>query len=222
MKTLFVLALLFINIFSCKMTEKDIAGSYTFVTNPKTILKINPDRTFEFSVNNRNPYLHPFDHPDQYFFDTKGTWKFIAKKRLSLSSQTDTLIYPLASIQTYPAKDPKWSNFVFFDRYGDTIKILYVQYADSSISMAMHRSMDYKMEDLSKRDTFEFHFYGYPPYKLITGMKTNQDYKITLKPSFQPNYFKGTAFRIKRMQLIEVKKRAKFSKLSPPSNKKAL
>jgi hypothetical protein len=209
-KTAFILTLLFFFISSCKLTEKNIVGLYKLDRFPKTTLKINSDKTFEFSKNNRNPYLHPFDHSDEYFSDTKGTWQTIDKKTISITSQSDTLVYPLVSLQAYPARDKKWSYFTFYDTYGDTIKVLYVQYPDNSISAAMHRSMDYYTEDLTKRDTLEFHFYGYRPFTLISGQKLNQDYKITLKPSFQPNFFIGTEFRIKRNKLIDVKRYGKF------------
>jgi hypothetical protein len=209
-KTAFISTLLLILFSSCKVTEKDMIGLYKLDRFPKTTLKINSDKTFEFSKNNRNPYLHPFDHPEEYYANTKGIWQTVDKKTISLTSQTDTLIYPLVSLQTYPARDKNWSNFTFYDTYGDTVKILYVQYIDSSISAAMHRSMDYFTEDLTKRDTLEFHFYGYRPYTLISGQKVNQDYKITLKPSFQPNFFEGTEFRIKRKQLIDIKRKGKF------------
>jgi len=210
-KTAFILTLFVLIVSSCMVTEKDIIGSYQLDRFPKTTLKINSDKTFEFSKNNRNPYLHPFDHPDEYYADTRGTWQTIDKKTISLTSQSDTLIYPLVSLQTNPARDVKWSYFTFYDTYGDTVKILYVQYTDSSISAAMHRSMDYFTEDLTKRDTLEFHFYGYRPYVFVGGQKANQDYSITLKPNFQPNFFNGTQFRIKRKQLIDIKRKGKFS-----------
>lgn len=210
-KTAFILTLFVLIVSSCMVTEKDIIGSYQLDRFPKTTLKINSDKTFEFSKNNRNPYLHPFDHPDEYYADTRGTWQTIDKKTISLTSQSDTLIYPLVSLQTNPARDVKWSYFTFYDTYGDTVKILYVQYTDSSISAAMHRSMDYFTEDLTKRDTMEFHFYGYRPYVFVGGQKANQDYSITLKPNFQPNFFNGTQFRIKRKQLIDIKRKGKFS-----------
>jgi len=209
-KTALVSTLLLIIISSCKVTEKDIIGLYKLDRFPKMILKINADKTFEFSKNNRNPYLHPFDHSDEYYFDTKGTWQTVDNKTISLTSQSDTLVYPLISFQTYPARDKNSSHFTFYDTHGDTVKVLYVQYIDSSISAAMHRSMDYFTEDLKKRDTLEFHFYGYRPYTLISGQKVNHDYKLVLKPSFQPNFFIGTEFRTKRKLLIDIKRKGKF------------
>ena len=209
-KTVFVSTLLLFFVSSCKVTEKDMIGLYKLDQFPKTTLKINSDKTFEFSRNNRNAYLHPFDHSDEYYADTRGTWRTVDKKTISITSQSDTLVYPLVLLETYSARDLKRSNFTFYDTYGDTVKLLYVQHTDSSISAAMHRSMDYFTVDLTKRDTLEFHFYGYRPYTFINGQKVNQDYKITLKPVFQPNLFIGSEFRIKRNQLIDLKRKAKF------------
>src|SRR5688500_18177644 len=130
-KTAFISTLIFILFSSCKVIEKDIIGLYKLDRFPKTTLKINSDKTFEFSKNNRNPYLHPFHHEDEYFADTKGTWQMADKKTILLNSQSDTLVYSLVSFQTSPATDKNWSNFTFYDSYGDTVKILYVQYIDS-------------------------------------------------------------------------------------------
>lgn len=212
-KAALISTLLVLVVSSCKVTEKDIIGSYRLDKFPKTTLKINADQTFEFSKNNKNPYLLPFDHPDEYYFDTKGTWQTVDKKIISLTSQSDTLIYPLVSLKTKPVRDKAWSYFTFYDTYGDTVKILYVQYNDSSIAAEMHRSMDYFTEDLTKRDTLEFHFYGYRPYVFIGGQNTNQDYNITLKPTFQPNFFNDTKFRIKRNQIVDIKRKGKFKRM---------
>jgi hypothetical protein len=209
-KTASILMLFILFVSSCKVTEKDIVGFYQLDRFPKTTLKINADKTFEFSKSNRNPYLHPFDHSDEYYSDTKGTWQSIDKNTISLTSQSDTLIYPLASLQTFPARDKEYSNFTFYDKYRDTVKILYVQYSDGSSVAVLHHSMDYFTEDMAKRDTLEFHFYGYRPYTFISGQKKNQDYSITLIPSFQPNFFRGTEFKIKRHKLIDIKRKGKF------------
>jgi hypothetical protein len=209
-KTASILTLFVFILYSCKVTKKDIIGFYKLDRSPKTTLKINSDNTFEFSKNNKNPYLHPFDHPDEYYADTKGTWQWIDKKVISLTSQSDTLIYPLVSVEAQPARDSKWSYFTFYDTYRDTVKVLYVQYNDSTVATVMHRSMDYFTEDMTKRDTLEFHFYGYRPYTFISGQKINKDYSIILKPTFQPNFFQGTEFRIKRKQLMDIKRKGKF------------
>lgn len=209
-KIAFILTIIVLLLFSCKVTEKDIVGFYRLDNFPKTTLKINSDRTFEFTKNNRNPYLHPFDHPDEYYSNTKGTWQLLDKKTITLTSQSDTLVYPLVDVQSFPARDKGISYFTFYDTYGDTVKLLYTQLSDSMLVGRLHGTSPYFSMDLTKRDTFEFHIYGYKPYVFIAGQKTNQDYKITLKPSFQPNFFRRTEFRIKRKQLIVIKRKGKF------------
>lgn len=211
-RTAFIAILLFVS--SCKLTEKDILGVYKLEGFPKTTLKINADKTFEFSKNKRNPYLHPFDHPDQYYYDTKGSWQTISKKVISLTSQTDTIVYPLVQIKTSPAKDSGFSNITFYDKYGDTVRILYVQLSDSSTVGRLHGTMPCFSKDLTASDTFEFHFYGYRPYIFISGRKINQDYDITLKPEFQPGFFGGSPFAIKRKKIIDIKRKGKFLKFN--------
>src|SRR5687767_6287408 len=101
-KTVSFLTLFVFFLHSCKVTEKEIIGFYKLDRFPKTTLKINADNTFEFAKNNKNPYLHPSDHPEEYYADTKGTWQWTDKKIISLTSQSDTLIYPLVSLQVHP------------------------------------------------------------------------------------------------------------------------
>ena len=213
MKICFRLILLCISISSCKVTEKDIIGFYELNGFPKTTLTLHSDKSFEFSKNRRDPYLLPFDHEDEYFVDTKGSWRIVDKKFISLDSQSDTLAYPLVSFQTYPATYNDMSRFTFYDQYGDTVKINYVQYSDSTIYSIFHMSMAYYTEDLMKRDTLEFHFYGYRPYILISGQKVNKDFEFHLKPIFQPKYFLNKMFRIKRKKIIDMKRKYKFNQI---------
>lgn len=153
-KTAFVSTLLFLFISACKVTEKDLFGTYQLDGFSKTTLQINSDRTFEFSKINRNPYLHPFDHPDEYYSQTKGTWTLVDKKTISLTSQSDTIIYPLADIQPFPARDKDLSYFTFYDTYGDTVRLLYTQLSDSMWVGRLHGTSPYFSMDLRKRDTF--------------------------------------------------------------------
>lgn len=211
-RTFITLMFFVVIISSCGVTEKSIVGIYKLRRFPKTTLQINPDSTFEFSQIMPNPYLHPFDHPNEYYAYTKGRWRLEGKRSVFLTSQSDTLIYPLTSLRIDTPKEKSSSNFRFYDSYGDEVKILYVQYSDNSIIAAFHSAMKDFDEDLTKRDTLEFHFYGYRPYTFISGKKINNDYSITLKPSFQPGYFVDRKFKVKRKRLILSKGKAKFEK----------
>lgn len=212
-KTIYLLIFTLFALTSCRLAERDYIGTYSLDRFPKTRIKINQDKTFEFVKINRNPYLHPSAHPDEYFYITRGSWVKTGKRVLTLTSQQDTLVYPLVTVKSSPPRDKDWSYFSFFDTDGDTVRIVYVQHTDKSISFSLHNTMRYFMEDLTKKDTFEFIFYGYRPYIFISGQKVNQDFQITMRPEFQPKYFKEAEFRIKRRQLIDIKRNGKFRKL---------
>ncbi|RYE58077.1 MAG: hypothetical protein EOP48_04370 [Sphingobacteriales bacterium] len=210
--TIFIATLSVWLISSCKVTNKDLTGLYRLNRFPKTNLTINSDGTFDFSKINSNPYLHPFEHPEEYYADTKGTWRRVENRTISLTSQRDTLIYPLVAVEAQPSRDDNLSYFAFYDTYGDTVNVLYVEYVDGLIVSRLHGSMRYFVENLTKRDTFTFYFYGYPPFTFMSTQKLNQDYKIVLKPAFQPGYFQGDKFSIKRNKLIDIKRQARFIK----------
>ncbi len=203
-----------LQLWSCKVSEKDIIGLYRLKNFPKTTFKLNADKTFEFKKINPNPYLHPFDHPDEYYFVSAGQWQHNKNRTIEVTSTKEALTDSVINFSVTAKADvfSHLSEFNFVDTYGDPVKILYVQYLDSSIVAAFHHSMDNFSEDITKRDTFEFHFYGYKPFTFIADSKVNQDYKFTLKPSFHPEFFSKTTFKVSRRKLIEIDRRAKFIK----------
>jgi hypothetical protein len=197
---------------SCKVTERNIIGTYSLKNYPKTILKLNNDKSFEFIKNISNPYLHPFEHTDEYFFKTSGTWIFSNNNKISITSISDSIKYDLVKISTQKPRQLDRSYFTFFDSYGDTIPILYAQYSDSTVTMKMHGSMSNYWEDLTKRDTLQFYFYGYRPYTIINNFNENRDFNIILIPEFRPSYFKNAEFALKFNKLIDSKYKVKFKK----------
>ncbi len=194
-------------------SEHNIFGTYRLHDFPKTTLKINSDQTFEFVKNNPNPYLHPFDHPGENYFITRGTWTKSDNKTISITSQKDTLVYPLADVNKSLAKEANLSHFVFYDLSGDTVRLLYTILSNGGWVGRLHGTSPFFSTDLTKSDTFEFHFYGYRPFKFMSRQKINQDYSIRLKPEFQPGFFDSTEFRIKRNRLIDIKRHGKFKKV---------
>jgi hypothetical protein len=204
-KTLVKFLVLIIIFASCKVTETNFVGSYSMDKVPKTTFTFNSDKTFSFTRINTNPYLHPFDHPDEYHFTTKGNWGFVDKNIVEIVSQVDTVIYPLVTIDKSNPQNDSTSKFNFIDVYGDKVKILYVQKTDSSIVAALHRSMDFFSCNLKKEDTLEFHFYGYLPYKFVGGQQENSDYLITLRPYFKPNFFFRRQFKVTKNKIRDIK-----------------
>lgn len=214
-KTLFQfvlgISILFINV-SCKVTEGDIIGKYELKNFPKTAIKINPDKTFEFIKIQSNPYLLPFEHPEDNYLITRGTWTYNVNNNLTLTSQKDTLSYELVKVVKDEPTDIEKSKFTFYDKYGDLTPILYVTYSDKSTVGRFHGSMPEFEEDLTKRDTLDFHFYGYKPWTLISGVRRNADYHITLFPEYKKNYFNEAEFHVKKNKLIHINTKAKFKK----------
>ena len=197
---------------SCKVTEENFVGSYSLDKVPKTTFTFNSDKTFSFTRINPNPYLHPFDHPDEYHFTTRGNWGFVEKNIIEIVSQLDTISYPLVTVDKIRSQDDSLSKFSFIDVYGDKVKILYVQKTDSSIVAALHRSMDFFSCKLKTEDTLEFHFYGYLPYKFIGGQKESSDYVITLRPFFKPGFFFRRQFKVSKNKMRDIKVRIDFKK----------
>lgn len=197
---------------SCKVTETNFIGSYSMDKVPKTTFTFNSDKTFSFTRINSNPYLHPFDHTDEYHITTRGKWHFVTKNVIEIVSQVDTIIYPLINIDTLKPKIDSTSQFNFYDVYGDPVKILYVQKSDSSVVYALHRSMDYFSSNLRKENTLEFHFYGYLPFKFSNDIKENNDYKITLRPFFKPMFFFRKQFIVSKGKILDSRNSIKFRK----------
>lgn len=197
---------------SCKVAEKDFLGIYALEKFPKTTLLIKSDNTFEFYKNNPNPYLHPFDHPSENYCITKGSWEKPTGNLLVLTSQSDSLVYPLFEIRSVPPRQENLSYFTFFDNFNDTVRLLYTELSNGELMGRSHGTSPFAFLDLRQRDTLEFHFYGYRPVKYISGEKKNRDYFITLKPEFQPNFFIGTKFRVKKNKILDVNRKGKFFK----------
>lgn len=204
-KTQFKLLILVVFFTSCKVTETSFVGLYSMEKVPKTSFTFNSDKTFSFTRINPNPYLHPFDHTDEYHFTTKGNWSFVSKNIIELVSQVDTIIYPLTIVNKSHPENDSTSKFNFIDVYGDKVKILYVQKTDGSIVAALHRSIDFFSCNIKKEDTLEFHFYGYPPLKVSGRQQENATYVITLKPFFRPNFFFRRQFKVSKNKIQDTR-----------------
>jgi len=222
MKIGLIIGGLIIGLVSCKPT--DFIGRYELRHFPKTSIELRNNGTFEFVKINPNPYLHPFDHLDDNYFSTNGTWT-VTKNRLTLNSDSKlaTIKEPeiLESTKILTKVDSakniygrlqalSFSTFTFYDIFGDTINILYGQFPDSSGISLLHRSMrflewptvvregDY-MFHLS--DTIEFHFYGYNPYKFTRTDRERRTVKVRLYPEQRGRVFEKRQFIITRKRI---------------------
>src|SRR6266516_187848 len=169
---------------SCKVLETNIIGTYNSMYYPKSILKIYSDKTFEYMNYTQNNNSELIDYDSGYYFFTKGTWTSSGNKQIILTSTNDTTIYELVNVKINQAKEINKSNFTFCDKFGDTVRILYVLYLNSKTAMTYGGStVPYHIEDLTHSDDIlEFHFQGHKAWKFINGKKQNADYNISFMP----------------------------------------
>ncbi len=196
MNRLLPLVLIFL-LFSCRLSYQDICGTYELKNFPKSTLVINSDDTFVFTQNYLSPYQHPFPHHDEYYFRTMGNW--IAVPRLiKLTGTKDRIDYSNVNILSTEPSINEQSNFKFVDEYGDTVPILSVQYSDSTSVSVLHHTMDDFDEDLRKRDSLQFIFFGYQPWTFIHGEQKNNNYTIEILPAFRSNEIDSLYLKLRK------------------------
>jgi hypothetical protein len=195
---------------SCKVTESKISGLYKMKHFPKSTLTIKSDTTFEFIQNYRNPYLHPFEHPDDNYFRTIGHWT-LQNDILTLNSTKDSLTYKLYDVVTSDTGKSKFCSYVFYDIYKDTVPILFVRTKRGDISR-LHGSMEDFSYDKNKQESLQFFFFGYRPLTIINSQNGETNYQVYLQPEFRPKWFVGTTFKAKKNRLMYITKKIVFKK----------
>ncbi|HEV8514299.1 MAG TPA: hypothetical protein VGQ59_13545 [Cyclobacteriaceae bacterium] len=205
-------------LFSCRPTES--AGHYELRHFPKTSIDIKDDGTFEFTKINPNPYLHSFEHPEDYYFVTSGTWT-IRKNKLTLTSSNEPLTSKdpeiieskedLTKIDTTKNQfGEMWTprsywTFTFYDIFGDTVNVLNGRSPDNTEIFRLHQSMKTLRWSTVWNDTLEFHFYGYRPFKYTRIDKARRIIKVRLYPDKVGSVFKDKQFVLKRNRIIDRK-----------------
>ncbi len=183
-----------ITCYSCATTE--LSGKYVLRQFPKTSFEFRNDGTFEFHQMYSNPYLHPFDHPNENFFTTTGAWEKTGLK-VVINSNRDSMISKAAEIvsmidlqtpvDTVVNLDGKrealrYSRFTFYDIYNDTVNVLYAKSPDGNSMSLLHRSMKVVDWPLSGNDTIEFHFFGYSPFAYVRPDNERRAISVRLFP----------------------------------------
>jgi hypothetical protein len=195
----------------CKITYQDIYGTYELQDFPKSTLIVKADSTFIFTQNYPNTYLHPFQHPDEYYFRTLGNWHAVPGT-IKLIGSAETLDYKTVNILTVEPTANEKSNFKFVDEHGDNVPILFVQYSDSTGVSVLHHTMEDFDEDMTKRDNLQFQFFGYEPWTFIQGELANKNYTVELLPAFRPNGIDSLYLKLRRNVIGS--KKLKFKKKS--------
>ncbi len=184
-------------LFGCKVNKETVIGSYQLKNFPKSTLSISKDGTYTFTKINPNPYLHSFEHPDEYYFKTTGTWN-LGGNIMKFKGATDSLEYELAELITKTVSTDPHSTFKFQDEDFDPVNILFVRYPDSTTVFNFHRSLGpIYYDEFPERDTLTFLFYGYRPWTYVRTDSGNLKYLIQLLPEYKPNYFDSLYLKVK-------------------------
>lgn len=209
---------------SCSITNEEIIGHYYMKHNSQSRIDINQDHTFQLYSAELNPFLHPFEHPDRYFFTTKGSWTRYTNT-LALTSDSTAQYMPQVQILDSSKVSHPGTQVVFIDYKNDTIPILSVDVGDSLIIAQLHGTipaLKYNPEDyepyspfyknINNIDSLEFKFYGYPPVSFAFDQLKGHKYRFQLNPITYPTYFRQKPIVIKKNKLVDKEYKFKFLK----------
>lgn len=203
MKCISLLLSVLIATAGCKITEQKFIGTYKYEHQNKTQLVINTDHTFKFIKINRNPYLYDGDRPAERFYITEGNWK-VSKKKLVLTSFTDSVVYKTVDLKIEATDDSTISLFRFYDLYGDSIGTgSYVLSKMETVIAGGNRRIYNIEEDLRVYPNLKFNFYGYGPWEYAATDGLNHNFKVYFIPPFRPSFFVNSVFLLKGKKLVE-------------------
>ncbi|OIQ97503.1 hypothetical protein GALL_205130 [mine drainage metagenome] len=207
MKHCIIILLLFL-FASCKLSEKNIIGVYKLPEHyAKTELAIYSNNKFTFLRNNSIQALLK----NENYISTCGIWAKEKGNKIILQSISDSAKHLLFKIQEDVAKESNISCFTFFDTFGDTVDIS-AYYRNKECLGKVHGRQPSIKISISKGDSLNFYFTGYKQWDFLKDNKRNLDYRITLFPEFNSEYFNQTEFLIKHKALIDKKNKIKYKK----------
>ncbi len=207
MKPYILFASLSILLFSCKVSEKNIAGTYRLNQPSRTQLVLKNDKTFEFVKNFSEPGPVFFPDSTEFNYRTSGNWTLSPNGSLILNSftgQQPALKQPADSILNNPAM----TSFSFWNEYGDPVNIRFMKFPPDKIKLYKANSISFFAEDFDKKDTLEFHFYGYAPVKWPGNFSaaSNGSHSVTLFEEQRHGFFKNVALKAQRKKLLAADK----------------
>ncbi len=194
---------------SCKVADTNLPGEYKAKSYHMSNILLDSNGHFTFS----NDGLEFLLNGESRIW-TQGTWKRTPKNQLILSSISDSIATPRFEVNKQILTDSSQSEFVFIDPNKDTV-LIYTVYKNDKI--AFYRShgpfLTMFKASLSKADTMFFSFtWGFHPVQIPIANDKPTKYVITLNRVFRPNYFRNTAFIIRKNKLIRATDKAKFRK----------
>jgi hypothetical protein len=194
---------------SCKVSNINLLGRYDAKSYHRSTIILDSNNKFKFWNDGLEFLLS-----NENFLCTQGSWTRVRKKRLLLSSISDSIAIPRFSIAKQKLNSSSKSKFVFLDLNKDTV-LMYTIYKNNDIIFyRSHGPFLTNFEgSLANSDTLTFTFtYGFKPVQILIDDDEPIEYIVTLNREFRPNYFHNTEFIIRRKKLIRVTDKAKFRK----------
>jgi hypothetical protein len=207
----FVIPLILLS--ACRVTEKNITGTYYPKNNQLTRLTLKEDKTFELAC------LHPgtdsllLPSYPSYNFYTSGIWE-LDKNKLVLTSIHPGAISVTRGIEDSIVRFTNISCFSFWNRYGEPVLIRYILLPPARAKPHFGNSLYYFAQDFKDTDTLRFYFDGYPPFDFpgsIPDAIGNNMHKITLNEPYLANVFNNMDLKVKRNKLISFTGKVKFT-----------
>lgn len=203
-------SLLFFLTVSCKVTEKNIAGTYHLKDVPKTKLVLHKDNTFSFTKNFAQPGPAFFPDSTEMNFQTTGHWQLTKNGLLLLNSFPAITSGNNNTIADSVQYNSSITSFSFWDSYGDPVPIRFIKFLPAKIKFHRGNSISFFIEDFNPRDTMEFHFYGYAPVKwpgtTPQDQLQNNTHRITLYEQVRPGYLTNITLTADRKKLVSTDK----------------
>ena len=196
--------LLTLIICSCKVTDRNIVGTYRLKTESRTKLVLHDDKTFEFVKNFQEPGPLFFPDSTDLNYHTSGKWD-LNNGQLILNSFTgESGEFARQAVDSVTAKTDITS-FSFWNQYGDPVPIRLIRFPANRTKLHKSNVISFFAEDFVDRDTLEFHFYGYLPYRWLSSpgaSVSNSQHRITLYEQTRKGFFQNVVLTAERNKLV--------------------
>lgn len=197
---------------SCKVTEKDITGTWQPGNQQSTRLILKEDKSFEFALLNPATDSLMFPSKTTMNFCTIGQWSLDNNKLVLTSYTGTTSVQP--GIYDSITRFTSLSSFNFWNRYGDPVPIRYIV-LQSKTKPHYGNSLFFFAQDFKETDTIRFYFDGYPPFFFpgtIPAAIGNNNHKVILTEPQRNDVFDELSFTAKKNLLSCSAGKLKFQK----------
>lgn len=196
-------SLLTLLLLSCRVTEKNMPGTYQEQRSPGTWITLKEDRSFEFVMDASGKAAPSLAGNPPLNFITGGEWIFDHRSVILNSHSRDSSVSTATLIDSI-ARFTSISSFHFWNRYGQPVPIRSILLPPFRPKPHYGNSLYFFAQDFKRADTLKFYFIGYPvftypgsiPYSIGNNM-----HKITLLEPYRQDVFINAIFSARKNRL---------------------